>query len=577
MISKLNYIFNKKQKIKFLIVLICTLISGVLEALSISLLLPVVQIVLYPEDMFNSKVCIIIQKITGVSSAGKMALILMVATVTIFALKNLFAMCQYKYQLKVIYNCNRDINFQLMKYYISQDYLYHTEHNVAEIQRNVFTDVNTFFDMVQAISNIVVEGVICVALVSYLLIIDTSHMTVVIGFVLLVVLAITYKILKVYQVRAGKVIRENKGRASQWFLQIFGGIKEIKTTNRDSFFYKKYCDVYDIGIPIGISKQMRTRAPKYILEVVCVMGIMLSVAIAFVFDLNMKEFANTIISIVMVTIRLLPSFNRISESMSNILFAKAATNNIYDDLKEYRSMRQNELSKYDKDSRLAINKSIEVRDVSFKYPEASDYVFENVNFDIKQNEMVGFIGPSGAGKTTIIDLILGVLAPNKGIIAVDGKDINNHLVEWHNSIGYIPQTIYLMDDTILENVVFGAGESNVESAWKALEKAQLADFVRGLPDGLLTKVGDRGVRLSGGQRQRIGIARALYTNPDLLVLDEATSALDNDTESAVMEAIENLNGTITIIVIAHRLTTVRKCSKVYSVSGGTIVETETIE
>lgn len=576
MIKKLNYIFNSKQKAKFVMVLILTLVSGVLEALSISLLLPIVQIVLYPEDMATNNVCIAIGKVTGISSSSAITIILMVSTVVIFILKNMFAMWQYKYQLVVIYNCNRDINFQLMKCYISQDYLYHTEHNVAEIQRNVITDVNTFFDMVQAISNVVVEGVICIALVSYLLIIDSSHMTIVIGLVLLVVLAITYRILKAYQVRAGKLIRENKGRASQWFLQIFGGIKEIKTTNRDAFFYDKYCEVYDVGIPIGISKQMRTRAPKYVLEVVCVLGIMLSVAFAMVCKFNMKDLANTIISIVMVTIRLLPSFNRISESMSSILFAKSATNNIYDDLKEYRSMRQEELSEYESDRRLAIKKSIEVKDVAFKYPKSADYVFKNVNFEIKQNEMVGFVGPSGAGKTTIIDLILGVLAPNEGGIYVDGNNISDYLVEWHNSIGYIPQTIYLLDDTILENVVFGAGAANIEDVWSALEKAQLAEFVRSLPEGLYTKVGDRGVRLSGGQRQRIGIARALYTNPDLLVLDEATSALDNDTESAVMEAIENLNGTITIIVIAHRLTTVRKCNKVYSVSGGTITESEPV-
>lgn len=210
--------------------------------------------------------------------------------------------------------------------------------------------------------------------------------------------------------------------------------------------------------------------------------------------------------------------------------------------------------------------------MTFRYPETENKIFDNASLSIQKNKSVAFIGSSGAGKTTLVDIIIGLLEPEAGDVKVDGVSVFNHLDAWHKAIGYIPQMIYLMDDTIRANVVFGVTDDEIddEKVWKALERAELADYVRGLKDGIYTEVGDRGVRLSGGQRQRIGIARALYNEPDVLILDEATSALDNETESAVMESIEHLQGQTTLIIIAHRLTTIQNCDEVYEIENGAI-------
>ena len=220
-----------------------------------------------------------------------------------------------------------------------------------------------------------------------------------------------------------------------------------------------------------------------------------------------------------------------------------------------------------------MHKEIKIENLAFTYPNTNKKIFENASLIIQKNQSIAFVGSSGAGKTTLADIIIGVLEPNAGRVLVDGIDVFTHLEAWHKSIGYIPQMIYLMDDTIRANVAFGIPEKKVDEdkIWKALERAEIAEFVKTLDQGIYTRIGDRGIRLSGGQRQRIGIARALYAEPEVLILDEATSALDNETEAAVMESIDSLHGKTTLIIIAHRLSTIQNCDKVYAVEEGKIV------
>jgi ABC-type multidrug transport system fused ATPase/permease subunit len=223
---------------------------------------------------------------------------------------------------------------------------------------------------------------------------------------------------------------------------------------------------------------------------------------------------------------------------------------------------------------LELTSSINFENLTFSYPETDKKVLDSVNLTIKKNSSVAFIGSSGAGKTTAADVLLGLLEPQIGKVTVDGIDIQENMQAWHNCIGYIPQTIYLMDDSIKANITFGISKEQIDDDRinQVLKEAQLDEFVKSLPEGLDTMVGDRGVRLSGGQRQRIGIARALYRNPQVLILDEATSALDNETEKEVMQAIDGLHGTRTLIVIAHRLSTIAKCDRIYEVGEGKITE-----
>lgn len=256
------------------------------------------------------------------------------------------------------------------------------------------------------------------------------------------------------------------------------------------------------------------------------------------------------------------------------MFNKPAIDAVYRDLKQIDELENSKVSKDVNEKTLGLKKSIKIEKLSFKYPDAENFVLQNVNFEIFKNKSTAFIGPSGAGKTTLADIILGALEPTEGCIWADTVNIQEHMNAWHKNLGYIPQSIYLMDDTIRNNIAFGIRNEDIEEdkVWKALEQAQLKEFIQSLDRGLDTEIGEGGVRLSGGQRQRIGIARALYNDPEVLVLDEATSALDNETEGAVMEAIDRLSGTKTLIIIAHRLTTIKNCDIIYEVKNGGIKE-----
>ncbi|MFI3213933.1 MAG: ABC transporter ATP-binding protein, partial [Eubacteriales bacterium] len=270
--------------------------------------------------------------------------------------------------------------------------------------------------------------------------------------------------------------------------------------------------------------------------------------------------------------RLLPSVGKINEHVNNIFYALPSIELIYEDLKQIEEYKQQTITKPLDDWKFT--KQLEAKKVTYYYPERETAVIKEASFVVPKGKTVAFIGASGSGKTTMIDIMLGLLEPKMGKITADGLNIYKNLETWHENLGYIPQTIYLSDDTIRNNIAFGIKPSEIddEKIMEALKKAQLDEFVELLPEGLETFVGDRGVRISGGQRQRIGIARALYHDPEILVLDEATSALDNETETAVMEAIDSLHGTKTIIIIAHRLTTIKNADIVYEVADGNVSE-----
>jgi ABC-type multidrug transport system fused ATPase/permease subunit len=293
------------------------------------------------------------------------------------------------------------------------------------------------------------------------------------------------------------------------------------------------------------------------------------------FNNDISSFIPTLSVFAVAAFRMLPSFNRISGYMSTIMFNRNAIDVLYKDLLEIDELGDvaHALSTVNK----CIDKleqGIDIKNISFKYPESDKWILKDLNMHISPNTSVALIGSSGAGKTTLADVILGILEPQEGSILVENIDIRDNMNGWHNCLGYIPQSIYLMDDTIRANVAFGIDSDKIDdnAVWKALGEAQLDNFVRQLHQGLDTEIGDRGVKLSGGQRQRIGIARALYQNPKVLILDEATSALDNETEKDVMAAIEGLYGTRTLIIIAHRLSTIAKCDKIYEVGDGKVVE-----
>ncbi|MDE6939389.1 MAG: ABC transporter ATP-binding protein/permease, partial [Lachnospiraceae bacterium] len=374
--------------------------------------------------------------------------------------------------------------------------------------------------------------------------------------------------------RIGEESRLANGSVTKWLLQAFAGVKEIKVANKERFFIANYDRSYRDCARIQRQQSMLTYLPKPVMETVCICSLMIAMIIKIVVvKSDITSFVTTLSVFAVAAFRMLPSFNKITGYISGMMFNKPSIDAVYNDLREIEQLMARRTADHEDTVKVKLGTAIRLDRVSFRYPKAEKWILKNASLEISKNTSVALIGASGAGKTTAADLILGILEPQEGAVMIDGTDIRKCMTSWHEDVGYIPQTIYLMDDSIRANIAFGIPEAEIDDAavGKALQEAQLDRFVHALPEGADTVIGDRGVKLSGGQRQRIGIARALYRNPSVLILDEATSALDNETEKEVMEAIDGLHGTRTLIVIAHRLSTIKKCDRIYEVENGVFV------
>ena len=364
-----------------------------------------------------------------------------------------------------------------------------------------------------------------------------------------------------------------RGRIFQWMNQALGGIKEIKILGREQYFseeYQKYFTKYARGLRISRTISI---LPKHVVEAVCMSGLLLAIIVKMYFGYaDFTVYIPQLGVFAVAAFRLMPSVGKINEYTTNMLYALPSVDLVYHDLKEIEDYVEKQDAEVKEDWQLS--KEIRVENITYYYPNMQEPVIKEASLYIPKGKTVAFIGASGAGKTTMVDIILGLLTPQSGRVMADQMNVHDKPKTWHSQIGYIPQVIYLSDDTIRNNIAFGVKETEIseEAVQEAAKKAQLTEFINELPEGFDTLVGDRGVRLSGGQRQRIGIARALYHDPEILVLDEATSALDSDTEAAVMEAIENLRGMKTMIIIAHRLTTIKNADIIYAVEDGKVEE-----
>ena len=406
----------------------------------------------------------------------------------------------------------------------------------------------------------------------YLLTVSKTITVVVVGLLVICVLGFTFGT-KQLSKGLGKDCQIYKAKIYQWINQSLGGIKEIKILGREDYFldsYNLYYGKYTKALQI---LRLISMIPKYIVEAVCMTGLVFAIIIKIIFgEADMIHFIPQLTVFATAAFRLLPSVGRINGYVTQMLSYMPSIDLVYNDLKEIDKYKVKEAEETE-NNYCQLNKKIYVDHVSFRYESGNEEILHNVELTVPKGKMVAFIGTSGAGKTTMVDIILGLLEPNQGHVYADGIDIHRNLAVWHKQIGYIPQTIYLADDTIRANIAFGVFENEIDdqAVARAMREAQLDEFVNTLPEGLNTYVGDRGVRLSGGQRQRIGIARALYHNPEILVLDEATSALDNETEAAVMNAIDGLHGMKTLMIIAHRLTTIRNADIIYEVTEGQVI------
>lgn len=579
LMKQLSYIFPPKQRWQFAGLFLLQLIETCLDFLGISLILPFVNVLVNADTLREAGWYVMVSGLVGSAETAPVLLFITLLMITVYIVKNAFMLFLLNLRVRFIGTNKVKMGTKMITCYMYKPYTFHLQRNTAEIIRNINGDVGGAFNVISNIFALISDVLIVIALVVYLLAVD---FTMTIGVMLALALCSAFYFLFVRK-RIRTLGRENRkvtARMYKAIQQAMGGIKEVKIMGREKYFAEVYNEAGIESVRIGKRYAVISAIPARLIETLCMCTILGVLAIKIAGGENLTEVVPRLSAFAVAAIRLLPRANGINACINSITYNMPSLEALYDDLRESEReeaerLREIEQKKQQKKTVSVGQEDIFVRGVTYTYPNKNEPVLKNVDLTIAHGSSVGIVGATGAGKTTLVDLILGLLKPDSGTICYGTLDIHEDYAQWQKHIGYIPQTIYLVDDTIRSNVALGIESDRVDdtTVWRALENAQLAEFVRSLENGLDTVIGERGVRISGGQRQRIGIARALYRDPEILFFDEATSSLDNETEAAVMESINALGSQKTMIIVAHRLTTLRGCDKIYRVDEAEVEET----
>lgn len=575
-LKKMNLLLDKKQKRSMIWIILMMLVGGVLESLGVTMLVPIITVVLDPVKVEENKYLSAIYHGLDLQNTTQFAVVMLAAFVGVIVVKNIFLFCQQKVQLKFVYTNQFATSRRMMINFMQRPYEYYLNADTSVIQRNITSDVNNMYGLILSFLQLCSECIVFVCLVGVLLAID-AQMIMIVAALMIVLLFLIKKVLKPIMVKAGQDNQDYYSGLYKWIEQSVMGIKEIKIANKENYFINEYAKC-GAGYVNSVQKyNIFNATPRLLIETVCIGGMIGYFIVIILQGARITDLLPQLSALAMAAMRLLPSVNRINNYQTSISYFEPFFMGVSDHLQE--EIHDDQVS-YDAEKylqkkeveKLEIKKEIRLEDITYKYPNSDTLIFNHADMVIPIGNSVGIVGTSGAGKTTIVDILLGLLQIESGHILADGVEVREHYESWLKNIGYIPQTIFMIDSSIRKNVAFGYPDEEIDDdkVWRALKEAQLDEFVRGLPEGLDTSIGERGIRISGGQRQRIGIARALFEDPEVLVLDEATSALDNDTEAAIMDSINRLHGRKTLIIIAHRLQTIEKCDMVYRVENGTV-------
>ena len=569
--KKISYIFSAKQKVQSVLLCIGLFIGALFELAGVSLITQLVSIVTDPGKIHSNALLGGVYDAFDMKDDRQFFLTLVTGLIIVYLVKNAYLLWINYVQYTFIYNNQLRLSGRLIDCYLKKPYTYHLDKNSAEMVRNVMLDSERFFQMLLSVFLMLSEFLISALLCIYLLTVDwfiTVSVAVILGI-------FTGLYLILFKNKAKEYGKENQiydGKMHQSINQALGAVKDIKILHREKYFVDAFCGYGKKKMRAVRNNNVLGQAPKYVIETVCIGAILLVLVYKIFRGEDLSSMITQLAAFAVAAFKLLPSVSKINNFANLIIFLKPSVDLIYRDIKDTEDMKNFELT--DADGSEPEAAEITVSNLTYRYPHTERDVLKNVNLSIPLGYAVGLMGPTGAGKSTLADIILGILTPTGGTVSYGTMNVHEHPIKWSKKLAYIQQSIYLADETIRNNVAFGIDDDKIDEdkVWKALEEAQIKDFVKSLPEGLDTMVGERGVRLSGGQRQRIGIARALYDDPEILVLDEATSALDNETENAVMEAIDSLMGRKTLIIIAHRLTTLRNCQVIFKVEGGGVRE-----
>ncbi len=587
MLQKISYLFDRKQKLQFVGLGILILIGGMLETVSVSMMVPVVQGIMDPEALLSNE---IVQKITNVlhidlsnmvqaGGANRLITAMLAFMIVVFIVKNMYLLFQtYVQNTFVTRNRNKMIS-RVMREFLNRPYEDYLGADIPTVFRLTDSDIPTAFQLIlvliQMITEVVVSAFLCIVLV-----VVSPVMTL---FIVVIFLGMTLLLSKLLKPRLNAIGRKNQeiqSRIAKWRIQSIYGLKDVKVLNREEFFIRNYYESGSIGANVARNYAVLNNLPRLLIETIFIVSMLAFIMVYMLGGGNINVLIPQLTAFAVAAIRIMPSANRINTYISEIAYSQPCLDYLYENLNESMKMDVNGSvtglngERDSREEKTVLQDKIVLDHITFAYPGTDKNIFTDAHMEVKRGQSVGIMGPSGVGKSTIVDILLGLLHTKEGSITWDGRNIFDNYEAWLAQIGYIPQSIYLVDESIRDNIAFGIDADKIDDKriWEVLEEAQLKEFVEELPEGLDTKIGDRGVRISGGQRQRLGIARALYHDPEILVFDEATSALDNDTEKAVMDAVNSFHGKKTMVIIAHRLNTIAKCDVIYKVENEKMIQ-----
>lgn len=581
MIKELSYILNNKQRRYVIGVMVVIVISSFFELLGVTAVLPFIQAVLSPEKIFDNSFARPFIDYFNIVSSQELMLLCGIGIITLYLFKNAYMLFSYFIQYDFATRVQKELSIKMLKSYMSRPYEYFLNVNSSEILRGCTSDTSGVYDILAYLFAIIAE-VLTIFLIG-IFIMYTEPWTalsilLLMGLVMLGIVMLFKPVAK----KAGVENRAANKLMNKAIYQTITGIKEIYVMQRKKLFVKEYENASDIARKAQRTNSLISNSPDRIIEGICVSGLVGIICVRLCMDGNMSDFVPKLAAFAMAAFKILPSIGKIASRINGLVYCRPSLENVYDIMREANAYnRDNE--QYVKDhgrvqekDDLQFSDRLTIQNVVWRYENQKAPVLTDTTLEIEKGQSIALIGASGAGKTTLADIILGLLHPQEGTVLMDGIDVYAMPKTWARIVGYVPQSVFLIDDTVRNNIAFGLPEDMIadEMVWDALDRAQLKEFIAGLPNGLDTIVGERGVKFSGGQRQRIAIARALYNKPEILILDEATAALDNETETAVMESIDALQGQITMIIVAHRLTTIRNCDKIYEIRDGKAVERE---
>lgn len=576
MIKKLRYILDRKQKLNICFLAVLIFIGGLLETISVSALFPVAMMIVDPQKAMENKYFRIVTSFLHTDSIEGKTVMMLALMIGVYLFKNIFMLFLINEQNRFIsFNRNKMIS-QVLREFLNRPYEFYLDADIPTVFRLTDSDIPNVFGIIMAMISLASEAVVFVLLSPVLLLSDWKMLL----FVLIVFGSLSLLIFKVLKPRVAVLGEKNQkiqSRIAKWRIQAIYGIKDVKVLHREAFFADNYEESGKIGAGYNRRYAVLNNMPRLLIESVFIISILSYLIFYILAGNDVTQMVPVLTTFGVAAIRLMPCVNRINTYITDISYFKPCLDYVYENMNINEISRRNNqtLQPADETKPMKLTGKIELKDIVYAYPNTEKLIFDHACMTVPYGKSVGIMGPSGAGKSTIVDILLGLLKVREGSICCDGVSVFDNYPAWLSQIGYIPQTIYLVDEPIRNNIAFGIAQKEIDDnrIWEVLEEAQLADFIRTLPEGIDTAIGDRGVRLSGGQRQRLGIARALYHNPEILVFDEATSALDSDTEAAVMDAINSFHGKKTMIIIAHRLNTIEKCDILYKVDGGKIIKT----